>query len=159
MMLFFRPIHQVAHISRAFNRAAVSAQRIFEVLDAEPEIFSKRDAKRLPEMKGRIELRNVSFSYDGVRRVLHNIDLTVKERGEPLEDDISNVVSYEKVVDLIKEIVGTGHVHLVETLAEMIAARCLENDWITGVRVRVEKPDIIAEARSVGVEIERLRST
>ena len=93
------------------------------------------------------------------QRVIINIDLSVKERGEPLEDDISNVVSYEKVVDLIKEIVGTGHVHLVETLAEMIAARCLENDWITGVRVRVEKPDIIAEARSVGVEIERLRST
>lgn len=91
------------------------------------------------------------------QRVLINIDLTVKERGEPLEDDISNVVSYEKVVDLTKEIVATGHVHLVETLAEMIAARCLENDWITGVRVRVEKPDVIPDARSVGVEIERLR--
>lgn len=91
------------------------------------------------------------------QRVVINIDLTVKERGEPLEDDISNVVSYEKIVDLVKEIVATGHVHLVETLAEMIAARCLENDWITGVRVRVEKPDIIPEARSVGVEIERLR--
>ncbi|NNE22036.1 MAG: dihydroneopterin aldolase [Rhizobiales bacterium] len=93
------------------------------------------------------------------QRVIINIDLSIKERGEPLEDDISNVVSYEKVVDLIKEIVATGHVHLVETLAEMIAARCLENDWITGVRVRVEKPDIIPEARSVGVEIERLRTT
>jgi dihydroneopterin aldolase len=93
------------------------------------------------------------------QRVIINIDLSVKERGEPLGDDISNVVSYEKVVDLVKEIVATGHVHLVETLAEMIAARCLENDWITGVRVRVEKPDIIPEARSVGVEIERLRTT
>jgi dihydroneopterin aldolase len=92
------------------------------------------------------------------QRVIINIDLSVKERGEPLEDDISNVVSYEKVVDHVKEIVSAGHVHLVETLAEMIAARCLENDWITGVRVRVEKPDIIAEARSVGVEIERVRT-
>ncbi|MGI9463776.1 MAG: dihydroneopterin aldolase, partial [Aestuariivirgaceae bacterium] len=35
------------------------------------------------------------------QRVIINIDLTVKERGEPLEDDISNVVSYEKIVDLI----------------------------------------------------------
>ncbi len=91
------------------------------------------------------------------QRVIINIDLTVKERGEPLEDNISNVVSYEKIVDLVKEIVATGHVHLVETLAELITAGCLENDWITGVRVRVEKPDIISEARSVGVEIERLR--
>ena len=68
------------------------------------------------------------------QRVIINIDLSVRERGEPLEDDISNVVSYEKVVDHVKEIVAAGHVHLVETLAEMIAARCLENDWITGVQ-------------------------
>lgn len=91
------------------------------------------------------------------QRVVINIDLTVKERGRPLDDDIANVVSYEKVVDHIKDIVGRGHVNLVETLAEMIAGRCLENPWVLGVRVRIEKPDIIAEAASVGIEIERVR--
>ena len=91
------------------------------------------------------------------QRVVINIDLTVKESDEPLKDDISNVVSYERVVDHVKDIVGSGHVHLVETLAELIAARCLENPWITGVRVRVEKPDIIPDAASVGVEIERIQ--
>ena len=91
------------------------------------------------------------------QRVVINIDLSVKERGRPLDDDIANVVSYEKVVDHIKDIVGRGHVNLVETLAEMIAGRCLENPWVLGVRVRIEKPDIIAEAASVGIEIERVR--
>ncbi len=91
------------------------------------------------------------------QRVVINIDLTVKERGGPLDDNIANVVSYEKVVDHIKDIVARGHVNLVETLAEMIAARCLENTWVLGVRVRIEKPDIIAEAQSVGIEIERIR--
>jgi dihydroneopterin aldolase len=91
------------------------------------------------------------------QRVVINIDLTVKERGRPLDDDIANVVSYEKVVDHIKDIVARGHVNLVETLAEMIAGRCLENPWVLGVRVRIEKPDIIAEAASVGIEIERVR--
>ena len=91
------------------------------------------------------------------QRVIINIDLTVKERGGPLDDDIANVVSYEKVVDHIKDIVRRGHVNLVETLAEMSAGRCLENSWVLGVRVRIEKPDIIAEASSVGIEIERVR--
>ena len=91
------------------------------------------------------------------QRVVINIDLSVRERGGPLDDNIANVVSYEKVVDHIKEIVARGHVNLVETLAEMIAGRCLENPWVLGVRVRIEKPDIIAEAASVGIEIERLR--
>ena len=91
------------------------------------------------------------------QRVIVNIDLTVKERGGPLDDNIAHVVSYEKVVDHIKEIVMRGHVNLVETLAEMIAGRCLDNPWVLGVRVRIEKPDIIPEAASVGIEIERIR--
>jgi dihydroneopterin aldolase len=91
------------------------------------------------------------------QRVIINIDLTVKERGRPLDDNIANVVSYEKVVDHIREIVAHGHVNLVETLGEMIAQRCLENPWVLAVRVRIEKPDIIPEAASVGIEIERMR--
>jgi dihydroneopterin aldolase len=53
--------------------------------------------------------------------------------------------------------VAQGHVHLGETLAERIASACLADERVTGVRVRIEKPDIIPNARSVGVEIERLR--
>lgn len=89
------------------------------------------------------------------QRVIINVDLSVKERGEPLDDDIQNVVSYEHVVTHIKEIIAEGHVHLVETLAEMIAAECLRNKFVLAARVRIEKPDIIPEAASVGVEIER----
>ncbi len=90
--------------------------------------------------------------------VIINVDLSVREHGEPLEDDIQNVVSYEHVVNHIKDIIADGHVHLVETLAEMIADECLKNKWTVAVRVRVEKPDIIPEATSVGVEIERVKS-
>ncbi len=81
MHMFYRPIHMVAHMSRTFNRAATSVQRIFEVLDTEPEIFSKHEAAAMPKLGGRIELRNVSFSYDGVRRVLQDVNLTI-EPGE-----------------------------------------------------------------------------
>ena len=91
------------------------------------------------------------------QRVIINIDLAVREKGRPLDDDIQNVVSYEKVVGDVKEIVARGHVHLVETLAEMIAERCFRHRYVEAVRVRIEKPDIIAEAAGVGIEIERLR--
>ena len=78
MMMFYRPIHNIAHVDRMFNRAATSAARIFEILDTEPVIFSKEEAHRPEKVEGKIELRNVSFSYDGIRRVLKNIDLTIK---------------------------------------------------------------------------------
>ncbi len=77
MRLFYRPIHQISHMDRQFNRAATSVQRIFEVLDTEPTIFSRTGANRKAQLEGRIELRNVSFSYDGVRRVLRDINLQI----------------------------------------------------------------------------------
>jgi ATP-binding cassette subfamily B protein len=77
MGMFYRPIHMVAHMDRMFNRAATSVQRIFEVLDTEPAIFSKSSAVPVQAIRGEIELRNVSFSYDGVRKVLRGISLKI----------------------------------------------------------------------------------
>jgi len=78
MQMFYRPIHMIAHMDRMFNRAATSAQRVFEILDTEPAIFSKSGAHDTDEIHGAIELRNVSFSYDGIRKVLKNISLDIK---------------------------------------------------------------------------------
>ena len=91
------------------------------------------------------------------QRIIVNIDLSVKEGGNPGADDIRDVVSYEIVVKKIEAIIAEGHVNLVETLCEKIAAACLRDKRVVAARVRVEKPDIISNARSVGVEIERTR--
>ena len=77
MWMFYGPIHNVAHMDRMFNRAATSVQRIFEILDTQPAIFSKSGAKPVKSLRGQIELRRVSFSYDGVRKVLKDVNLTV----------------------------------------------------------------------------------
>ncbi|GBR51029.1 dihydroneopterin aldolase [Acetobacter pomorum] len=73
-------------------------------------------------------------------------------------DDLSRTVSYEQVVVLVRQIVAEGHVRLVETLAERIAAGVLADDRVKVVRVRIEKLDVFEEIEAVGVEIER-RST
>ena len=84
-----------------------------------------------------------------------NVDLTVEEADGDLDDKLSNVVDYGAVVDGIKAILAGGHLNLVETLAEKVAAFCLEDRRVKVARVRIEKLKIIAEAQSVGVEIER----
>lgn len=91
------------------------------------------------------------------QRVVVNIELSVPETPAALNDNIDNVVSYETVANNVKKIIQSGHLELVETLAELIAASCLEDGRVAVARVRVEKPDIIANARSVGVEILRYR--
>jgi len=91
------------------------------------------------------------------QRIIVNIDLSVTEGEGPKDDDISHVVSYEIVVKKVEAIIAEGHTNLVETLCEKIAASCLRDKRVVAARVRVEKPDIIPNARSVGVEIERQR--
>ena len=89
------------------------------------------------------------------QRVRINVDMAVLEQAGPLSDDIANVVSYEDVIEGIKRMLSQGHINLVETLAEKIAALCLADARVSSVRVRVEKLDVYAEAASVGIEIER----
>lgn len=77
MWMFYGPIHMIAHMDRMFNRAASSVQRIFEILDTEPSVFSVASPRPVGHLQGHIELRHVSFSYDGVRKVLHDICLDI----------------------------------------------------------------------------------
>jgi len=86
-----------------------------------------------------------------------NIDLTVEENAEPLADRLENVVDYERIVEGVRDIVTSGHINLVETLAERIAGLALTDARVLATRVRVEKLEVLAHAESVGVEIERRR--
>ena len=91
------------------------------------------------------------------QRVKVNLDLAVNEGEHPIIDDIQNVVSYETMALGIIAIAEEGHVNLVETFAERIATMCLEDKRVFSARVRIEKLDILDNAESVGVEIERFR--
>ncbi len=89
------------------------------------------------------------------QRIRINVDLGVADPGVVGADELSRVVDYSVVVDKVRALVGGGHVRLVETLAERIAAACLTDKRIMTARIRVEKLDIYPDAGGVGVEIER----
>jgi len=89
------------------------------------------------------------------QKVIINIDLTVSEDKHDIDDKLAGVVCYETIVNKIKNIIAAGHVNLVETLAEQFADACLEDSRVIAARVRLEKPQAISEAASVGIEIER----
>lgn len=66
----------------SIQKGTVAAQRIFSVIDTEPVIKSKPDAKILDSFKESIEYRNVSFAYDR-EPVLKNINLKI-EKGKTI---------------------------------------------------------------------------
>jgi len=77
--MFFYPIEVVGQVARMMNRAVSSAHRIFEVLDAKPDIVDIPQAVRLEPLKGRVTFENVTFSYDGLRPVLKGVNFEVRE--------------------------------------------------------------------------------
>jgi dihydroneopterin aldolase len=91
------------------------------------------------------------------QRVRINFDLAVRDDRD-LRDDLANVVCYERITNAVRRVVAHRHIRLLETLAEEIAAICLQDMRVRSVRVRVEKLDILPNATSVGVEIERFSS-
>lgn len=96
------------------------------------------------------------------QRIRVNLDLGVTDDAVMAglaegADELGRVVDYEKLAVLVRSIVSAGHVRLVETLAERIAAACFGDDRVRSVRIRVEKLDIFSDAASAGVEIERRR--
>ena len=60
------------------QRAVASGNRLFEILDREPQIVSPPGAPGLPEGPGRVELREVSLAYNGGRPALEDVELTVE---------------------------------------------------------------------------------
>ena len=96
---------------------------------------------------------------DGRQRVRINLDLDVAEGDGPIPDKLTNVMCYEELVADVRNLVGAGHVNLVETLAERIARLCLVQHQVRCAKVRVEKLDVFSDAASVGVEIERSTPT
>ncbi|MCC6444308.1 MAG: ABC transporter ATP-binding protein [Armatimonadetes bacterium] len=57
------PVMSLAHIYVAFQQSLAASERIFEVLDTEPEILDRPHAVALPETKGHIRFEEVTFSY------------------------------------------------------------------------------------------------
>ncbi len=94
-----------------------------------------------------------------VQRVRINIELFVADPGSFASQDFAKVLNYETIVAGTKAIIAEGHIELVETLAERIAALCLEDIRAISASVAVEKLDIYAETSGVGVAIVRHRTT
>lgn len=78
---FFMPIRDLSQVFNVFQAAVVSAERVAELLDQQPEIVDRPGARDLPRVAGRVEFRDVVFGYEPGQVVLKGINL----RAEPGE--------------------------------------------------------------------------
>jgi len=76
---FYEPVRMIANLYTQLQSAIAGAERIFELLDTQPDIVDSPGAVSLPVLQGCVEFDHVTFSYDGAEPVLQGICL----RAEP----------------------------------------------------------------------------
>lgn len=76
--LFFSPIPTLGRQFTAALSAVAGAERIFRLIDTQPEFSDADDAVELPPVQGQVSFRNIGFSYDGKTPVLENINFEVE---------------------------------------------------------------------------------
>jgi len=76
---FSGPINEAANILSELQSAAAAAERIFNLLDSEIEKKDPENAHEFENVKGKVDLKNVDFSYNDEKMVLKNFNLNVKK--------------------------------------------------------------------------------
>ncbi|WP_066713878.1 ABC transporter ATP-binding protein [Clostridium sp. Marseille-P299] len=76
--MFWNPLLNLSNFYNQLITNIAGAERIFEILDAKPEITEASDVISLPTVKGDVKFKQVSFSYDEDTPVLENVNFHVK---------------------------------------------------------------------------------
>ena len=75
--MFWRPLQMFTRINEWVTRDLTAAERLFEVLDTDPEIKDTSKSVDLPELKGEVKFDDVVFGYDPLRPVIKNLTVTI----------------------------------------------------------------------------------
>ncbi len=78
---FFDPVQQLSQLYNTFQASMAAVQKIFTVLDTEPDMVDAPDAVPLPDTHGEVEFKHVTFAYDEGVDVLHDISFRIPPGG------------------------------------------------------------------------------
>ncbi|KAF0093485.1 MAG: ATP-binding cassette subfamily B bacterial [Puniceicoccaceae bacterium 5H] len=78
MGMFVMPLEMFGYLTRMINRSISSAQRVFEILDTEPEVREVENPMELRPLEGHIVFEDVTFGYDPVRQILKGVSFQIQ---------------------------------------------------------------------------------
>jgi len=92
------------------------------------------------------------------QKIKFNIVIDVNQNTIPDEKDIRSIIDYEKIITKIENLTKSTRYNFLESLAENSFKEIFEDKRINSVKIKIEKPDAIKNADSVGVEVFKSRS-
>lgn len=76
--MFWNPIMNLSNFYNQIITNIAAAERIFEIMDTEPAITDDTKVTEIPPIKGAVSFEHVSFSYDGITKVLNDVSFSIK---------------------------------------------------------------------------------
>ena len=92
------------------------------------------------------------------QKIVFNIVINVNQNIYPDENNLASIVDYEKITNKLKILAKNKKYNFLESLAEDSFREIFSDKRINSVKIKIEKPDAIADAQSVGVEVFKSRS-
>ena len=92
------------------------------------------------------------------QKIIFNIVIDVNQNIYPDENNLSSIVDYEKITNKLKKLAKNKKYNFLESLAEDSFNEIFADKRINSVKIKIEKPDAIANAQSVGVEVFKSRN-
>lgn len=165
--MFWHPIMNLSNFYNQIITNLAAAERIFEILDTEPEITDAEDVIEMPAIKGEVTFENVTFSYDEQTDVLSNVSFTIQP-GETIalvgptgagKTTIVNLIS--RFYDVQKGVVAIDGYDVkqvsIESLRKQMGIMTQDNFLFTGTirenirygRLNATDEEVIAAAKAV----------
>ena len=91
------------------------------------------------------------------QKIKFNIVLDINQSSVPDEKDIKSIVDYEKITNKLENLTKSKKYNFLESLAEDSFKEIFEDKRINSVAIKIEKPEAIKNAGSVGVEVFKTR--
>ena len=92
------------------------------------------------------------------QKIIFNIVIDINQNILPDEKNISSIVDYEKITNKLESLTRYKNYNFLESLAEDSFEEIFEDKRINSIKIKIEKPDAIENAKSVGVEVFKSRS-
>jgi len=92
------------------------------------------------------------------QKIIFNIVINVNQNVIPDENNLLSIIDYEKITNKIEKLTNYKKYNFLESLAEDSFKEIFKDERINSAKIKIEKPDAIKNAKSVGVEIFKNRS-
>jgi len=132
----------------------------FKIIELKPE-KNKNTVKRSVSIKDFV-IHEIIGIHDHEKtkkqKIKFNIIIDVDQNTLPDEGDLKSIIDYEKITTKLENLTKNKKYNFLESLAEDSFKEIFEDKRINSVKIKIEKPDAIKNADSVGVEIFKSRS-